>query len=262
MKNLEKLALFWEKVSVQDRDFSEAVLKRLWVLSYAPNGMWTYLTTVYFLVNSDEQGNLEQEKFASFLNKITAFIFAFAVFSPGVNALRTPVYPAMVDIVKGKDVYFEKHKFKEQELRSKFDSFVFYSNRPITKSMLAWWVFRQPNQGIMPRTLPLQIEHIYSRSRANKEPLKEEASLELLGNKSLLEAGINIRASDYRFEDKTKYYEGFTSADGSKREATVMVELREIGRRQKSFEEKDIMARNNLMITSFIEHLKDLDLIV
>lgn len=75
LQNLEKLAQFWQKVFIQDRGFSEEVLKRLWVLNYAPNGMWAYLTTVYFLANRDEQGNLNQEKFASFLEKITAFIF-------------------------------------------------------------------------------------------------------------------------------------------------------------------------------------------
>ena len=42
LDNLECLAEFWSKVSVQDEKFSDRVLKKLFVLNYAPNGMWTY----------------------------------------------------------------------------------------------------------------------------------------------------------------------------------------------------------------------------
>ena len=42
------LAHFWEDVSNQDRDrFSPRILHRLFVLNYAPNGMWTYFVSVY-----------------------------------------------------------------------------------------------------------------------------------------------------------------------------------------------------------------------
>ena len=33
------------------------------------------------------------------LNKITAFVWAYAVIRPGVNALRSPAYPEMINIV-------------------------------------------------------------------------------------------------------------------------------------------------------------------
>lgn len=71
--NLEQLAGFWERVDKQD-GFSERVLKRLFVLGYAPNGMWTYLVSVYFMSNKDEQGELDEGEFFSFLSLITAFI--------------------------------------------------------------------------------------------------------------------------------------------------------------------------------------------
>lgn len=41
--------------------------------------------------------------------------------------------------------------------------------------------------------------------------------MESLGNKSILEKKINIRASDYRFSDKIKYYQGFTTNKGKKK---------------------------------------------
>lgn len=47
---LEDLARFWENVVTQnDSIFSERVLKQLGVLRFAPNGMWTYLLSVYYL---------------------------------------------------------------------------------------------------------------------------------------------------------------------------------------------------------------------
>lgn len=89
---LKALALFWESVSDQDRDrFSDNVLKKLFVLNYAPNGMWQHITSVYFLQNRTEDGTLEDTKFCKFLDRITAFIFTYAITNPGVNALRTPI---------------------------------------------------------------------------------------------------------------------------------------------------------------------------
>lgn len=61
--------------------------------------MWTYFVSVYYIVNRDGQGMLEDEKFYKFLNKITAFIWAYAITNPGVNALRTPVFAEMINIV-------------------------------------------------------------------------------------------------------------------------------------------------------------------
>lgn len=96
-ENLMILASFWNDVARQnDERFSERILRRLFVLNYAPNGMWTYFVSVYFMQNRDEDGLLDDEAFYKFLNKITAFIWTYAVTNPGVNALRTPVYAEMV----------------------------------------------------------------------------------------------------------------------------------------------------------------------
>ena len=54
--------------------FTDKVLKRLSVLNNAPNGMWTYLLSVYFMKYSDEGGKLEEESLYTFLNRIIAFI--------------------------------------------------------------------------------------------------------------------------------------------------------------------------------------------
>ncbi len=61
---------------------------------------------------------------------------------------------------------------------------------------------------------------VFPKNRQNKgedSVLKNIDNLESLGNKSLLEKKIEIRASDYRFEDKIKYYRGYTNNKNQKK---------------------------------------------
>lgn len=91
--NLKLLADFWADIYSQNGErFSESILKKLFVLNYAPNGMWHYFLSVYFLQNKDENNQLDEDKLDDFLNRIIAFIWAYSFTNPGVNALRTPVY--------------------------------------------------------------------------------------------------------------------------------------------------------------------------
>ena len=255
--NLINLAEFWEDVSNQDKDrFSQRVLKRLFVLNYAPNGMWTYFVSVFYLQNKDKNNLLDDELFYNFLNKIIAFIWAYAVVNPGVNALRTPVYAEMVNIVNKEPVTFAEYKFEEGAVRNIFANFVFSNIRPITKSMLAWWTFQNEKQGLLSLETVFEIEHIYARNRYDKDKsLDDIKNLEKLGNKALLEKRINIRAADYRFADKIKYYQGFVNSRNQKKEGTQIDELLNLAGTLSDFTENDIEQRNKYMIDSFIEFL-------
>lgn len=136
-ENLIDLVNFWNDIYDQNVErFSEDVLKRLYVLNYAPNGMWTYFVSVYYIANRDAEGMLDDNEFYNFLSKITAFIWAYAVTNPGVNALRTPLYPEMINIVNKQPVKFEEFLFSPEQLENKFRNFDFKNQRPITKSML------------------------------------------------------------------------------------------------------------------------------
>lgn len=255
--NLEKLASFWKSIADQDDSvFSERILKRLSVLNNAPNGMWTYLLSVYFMKNSDENGMLEEEGLYLFLNRMIAFIWTYAVMRPGVNALRTPAYPAMIDIVNGKEVDFADFKFDTTQVRTMFTNYEFTNQRPITRSMLAWWAYNDENQQLISNDTTLEVEHIFSRQRQmNERTLKDKNSLESLGNKALLEKGINIRASDYRFEDKKKYYLGFTNDKGKVKEGTKVYELNNLAKTKEDFQETDIVSRKNTIIEAFIDFI-------
>lgn len=136
LKNLEDLAMFWSNVVYQEDIFSDRILRKLFVLKYAPNGMWTYLVSVYFLKNKDENGGLDEEKFYYFLNKIIAFIWTYALVHPGVNALRTPAYPEMINIIDGLPIEFKDYKFDIEQVQNVLDNYSFTNGRPITKSMV------------------------------------------------------------------------------------------------------------------------------
>ena len=262
LDNLECLAEFWRKVSVQDEKFSDRVLKKLFVLNYAPNGMWTYLVSVYYMQYRDSDGLLNEEKFYDFLDKITAFIFGYAFIRPGVNALRSPVYPEMINIVSNFPVTFSGYKFEEDNVKSIMRSYAFTNGRPITKSILAWWAYSNQEQELMPIDANLEIEHIYSKKRQeNENSLKEKSSLESLGNKALLEKNINIRASDYRFTDKIKYYQGYTSANGKLKPGTKVYELLKISNEKSDYTEQDIVERKEEIIEGFLQYLRDNELI-
>lgn len=218
-ENLNDLAAFWNDVASQNSDrFSDRVLRRLFVLNYAPNGMWTYLVSVYYMHNRDKNGMLDDEKLFGFLHKITGFIWGYAVTNPGVNSLRTPVFAEMMNIVNDRPVMFSEFKFEGEKLLNLLKNYTFSNNRALTKSMLAWWAFNDDDQTLLQLETSYEIEHIYAKNRYTMEKsLNNKMNLEALGNKVMLEKRINIRASDYKFDDKIKFYLGFT--DG--REAAV-----------------------------------------
>ncbi|GHU12250.1 hypothetical protein FACS1894161_0060 [Spirochaetia bacterium] len=261
--NLKILAVFWKDVSNQnDERFSEAVLRKFFVLNHAPNGMWNYFVSVYFMQNKDTGEKLDDKKFENFLTKIIAFIWAYAVMHPGVNALRTPVFAEMLNIVDNKSVDFAEHKFDSNSVKIAFDNYGFNNYRQITKSMLAWWAFTDAEQSLLSIKDNFEIEHIFAKNRQkNDRVLKNDKNLESLGNKALLEERINIRASDYRFSDKIKYYQGFKNDKGKFKDGTQIRELVKLAKTNKDFTEEDIEDRNHQIIEKFIFFLKENKLI-
>ena len=257
-ENLIKLSKFWEDVSNQSQDkFSDRILKKLFILEYAPNSMWTYFVSVYFMKNADNDGNLDERLFFEFLSTIIGFIWAYSIIRPGVNALRAPVYSEMINIVNGREISFSDYKFDKDELRTQITNFKFYNGRPVTKSMLAWWMFNFGEQRVVSIESVFEIEHIYAKNRPFSG---DKERLELLGNKSMLEKRVNIRASDYRFSDKIKWYNGYQNNRGQIKEGTNVFELRKLAQEKTDFIGSDIEDRNFEIINSFIEYIGSINL--
>ena len=256
-ENLKDLAQFWEDITDQNRErFSEEVLKKLFILNYAPNSMWNYFISVYYLANRTEDGKLDDEDFKMFLDRTIAFIWGYAIMHPGVNALRTPIFAEMLNIVNLNEVTFSDFKFDKEQTRSAILIYDFKNGRPITKSMLALRMMLNKEQLYPKLSQQFDIEHIYPRKRQeNEKGLSNNRQIDLLGNKSLLEKRVNIRASDYRFEDKIKYYQGFDNSRGQRIGGTENLELKNISNVYKKFGEKEIVERTNLFIDDFMNLL-------
>lgn len=256
-ENLKDLAQFWEDITDQNRErFSEDVLKKLFILNYAPNSMWNYFISVYYLANRTEDGKLDDEGFKMFLDRTIAFIWGYAIIHPGVNALRTPIFAEMLNIVNLNEVTFSDFKFDKEQTRSAILIYDFKNGRPITKSMLALRMMLNKEQSYPKLSQQFDIEHIYPRKRQeNEKGLSNDRQIDLLGNKSLLEKRINIRASDYRFEDKIKYYQGFDNSRGQRIGGTENLELKNISNVYKKFGEKEIVERTDLFIDDFMNLL-------
>lgn len=263
LNNLEQLADFWNDISNQESDrFSNRILRRLFVLNYAPNGMWNYFVSVYFMKNKDKNGNLDENNFYDFLTKTIAFVFAYSITNPGVNALRTPIFTEMINIIEDKKIDFKEFKFEEDSLRAKINNYEFSNNRAITKSMLTWWAFYDDSQKLLSLETVFEIEHIFAKKRQeNEKSLKDAKQLESLGNKCILEKKINIRASDYKFSDKIKYYKGFTTDKGQKKQGTGVGELLKLANSKLDFTESDIQNRHDKIIDSFVSFLKQNNLL-
>ena len=260
---LEALAEFWKSVETQSDVFSDRILKQLFVLKYAPNGMWSYFLSVYFMANRNEQNKLEEESLYKFLNKTIAFIWSYSFVRPGVNALRVPLYPEMINIVNGKEVSFNDYLLNKSEVENAINNYIFTNGRPITKSMLAWWMYQNPNQDLIDKNIKLEIEHIYPKKRQEMEcSLSDKNYLEKLGNKALLEENINIRASDYRFKDKAKYYEGFTNDKGVYKNGTQDIELLELSKSYEDYTEENILNRTEKIIKCFIDFVNGQELFI
>lgn len=257
IKDLMILLNFWESVIDQDTDrFTEDVLKKLFVLKYAPNGMWEYITSVYFLSYKDDQGLLDNMAFSAFLSKITAFIYAYSLTNPGVNALRTPVYAEMIKVYNKQPCDFSDYRFEKGHVRTVLENYKFTNNRAVTRSLITWYAFTFKEQKRpLSNISGFDIEHIYAKERHNKEnKLENPNRLEELGNKILLEKSINIRASDYRFEDKKKYYKGYTNAQGKTLPGSMIAEYSQLIKKD-DFAEADIIERNKKIHDKFIEFL-------
>lgn len=252
-EDLIALANFWNDVAKRNEKFSMPVLKRLYVLSYAPYSIWAYIVSLYFMGNRE----LDKDKFYKFLDKITALLLLHAITNPGTHSIRRPFFMEFQNILHGLPLEFKQSIMEEKFFRAVLRNTKFSPTRPITRSILAWWTFHFDAQELPPLDTRLEVEHIYAKNRhKNFEPLNNPDTLEFLGNKALLEKRINIAATCYRLADKKKFYLG----DGEKA-GTFNLELRGLAQTHDDFTEADIIERNEEIFDAFIEYLRGNDLL-
>ena len=264
-EDLKTLANFWSDVSIQNKSrFSDNVLKQLFILNFAPNNMWTFIVSVYFMNNKDEQNSLNNEKFELFLKKIIAFILATEFVYPGVSNLKTPIFNEILVVKNHQEITFKDYLFFEEDVRNSMQKFHASNNKKMTRSILSWWIYNSKNkdneiQSLLSLNEFYDIEHIFPKSKLKFGTLNDENLIDSLGNKSLLESSINNFASNYTFPEKQLCYLGKIKPN----KATKIVNLLDMANDidLQSFKDKEINERTELIINSFVQHLKDLKLI-
>ena len=259
--DLETLAQFWDGVAKRDDKLSPRVLRKLYVLSYSPYSVWSYVVSLYFI----SWRELDDEDFCRFLDKTTALILLNGILDSGKQTIRRPFVLEFKNIYNGDPIKFEQYRQKESLVRSRLGEMNFSNTKPITRAMLLWWTFyRDAAQDLPPLGTKLEIEHIYAKNRCNFDPLNDPDALEFLGNKTLLEKRINIGAADYRFADKKKYYFGWQPPGKGKKyqHGTFNRELRTLAETRDDFTEDDILTRNEEIFAAFIEYLRGQNLLI
>jgi len=254
-EDLETLAQFWDDVATRSDRFSPQILKKIYVLSYSPYSVWSYVVSLYFM----SWHELDEKDFCKFLDKITALILINGVLDFGKQTIRRPFVLEFKNIYNGEPIKFEQYRQKEHIVRSRFADMKFSNSKQITRAMLAWWIFQNPAQELPPLGVELQIEHILPKNRQElHHVLTNPDALEFLGNKTLLEKTINIRASDFRLVDKRIYYFG----GGKSKHGTFNLELRTLAEMHDDFTEENILERNEKIFEAFINYLRENDLLL
>lgn len=248
LHDLEVLVDFWNKVTCLHEDFSDEVRKRLYVLKYAPNRMWTNFASVYYMHHKDNFfEESKQDDFKEFLDKSIAFFWGAVVNGTSLGSIKNPIFKAMKDIVDDNEITLRE--FSEEGIKSSLEHYDFRNGRPITKAMLTWWSVIEKGENL-DLSKEYDIEHIYAKKLYDDiGGLEDKKTLELLGNKSLLEKRINVRVSDNWFEVKCTMKNGYN--------ASVIKEMQEMADNYgKRFEEKDILSRNKKIHEAFLKFLK------
>ena len=68
-------------------------------------------------------------------------------------------------------------------------------------------------------------------------------------------------AIDFRFGDKMKYYNGYTTSKGDDKKATCVLELKQLAKTKTDFAETDIKERTNTILKAFGKFLDEQGLI-
>lgn len=165
----------------------------------------------------------------------------------------------MAHYAKDRTIDFTKHALGNQDyIREAFETFSSSRNQSV-KFLLYWYAYQNPQQELIPTGKKISVEHIFSKNRATvRGALDDPSCVELIGNKSIMESNLNIRASDFRFEDKRAYYLG-TRDD--KRKPTMIRDLRELASNKADFTEEDIKERTECIFQTLLSFLRRYDLV-
>lgn len=210
MEDIMSLADFWHAINSENGWEKESpdylidtdAWKYIHCLSNYPNEFWKYATSVYYLKN---RGESFSEQFTSFLQKLTAFLFAKFIDAPTVNAIKDDIYQACISIQHNNEFEFQFEL--EDDFKSRIES---QAAAKLSRGLLLLHAYQNPNQK---DTIPwgFDIEHIFPKKWQNTnyngwEEDDAQQYLNKFGNKIVFEKKLNIQAGNGYFGKKKQRY--------------------------------------------------------
>lgn len=232
--------------------FSPDTLRRAYILFRFNNAVCYHALVYYFFSKCDENYQLNDDDFKTYLDNVIAFFLGATCTGSGTNFTEHGFNPikCLADcpskIFHG---FMASRAIIENNLRN------FFSMRGKTfcrQVVLNWWAFKNENQELVDLDTKFTYEHIFPKKRLDFEPMDNPNNIELLGNIALLEKSVNCRASDYRFADKKKFYIGFANSSGIYKRGTCNRELQQLAATKNDFTEADIIDRNEQIIAEIL----------
>lgn len=256
LNDLEDLADFWNRYEGEE-GFSNPVLKDFFVLRFAPNKLWQDAVSNYYLVNRNEDGRLDQDTFHDYLQRLIAFLYG-AVAAGATSTWERREIDKEAGFLAGRTDWSPlKRRITEYDMKSALNALGPWKR--INKGILAWWMMSNENQEPIALGIDFDVEHIYARKRHQNHPGEiTEEQLESLGNKSLLEKRINIRAADYDFSDKRAIYRG----TAGRKAGTDVRELLDLADGNDDFASHEIDARTAEIKESFLRFLEQAGVVI
>ena len=205
----------------------------------------------------NNNGTLDNVYFAKFLEQLTACALLVSIDPVLSRSFGASISSKLVDVCKFGNISFDSNllKFTSLDIKVLLQNFNFLPSKQATKAFLAWWAFTNHFQHLLSYVDTVwTIEHIYSKRKAVDNQFD---FVDNIGNLVFLEKGINIRASDYRFVDKVKYYTGQVNSGRNRKPICTQIrELIDLSHTHTSFTESDIKNREQLMYNTFISFLQ------
>ena len=192
------------------------------------NAYWRYMITTYFFIHYlDKENPLDKDRFAEFIKKTVAYTVVHLSTGSG-NDFKNGIFNQLHAIYEKDDfALFDKdYTIEDFKKALKEEESCYKGTNELLRALLLLHAYLNPRQAdLIPENF--QVEHIFAKNwlnrinageiaigdwnYANKDKL--DTRVEQLGNKVILEHGINARASDYKFSTKRAYYKKSKIAD-------------------------------------------------
>lgn len=234
LNDLSCLVEFWSVVNkrqVIDNEVwtqNSAILKVLDILSSYPNEFWKYPVIIYYLKYKDIP-NFE-EKYLTFLRRLTAELLARYIITPTINAVKQRILNLNAEIY-----HSDTPKFEFAAVEENLRDYLKTPHRNVVRMLLKTLAYEKQEE-----LLPFgwEIEHIlpqkWQTSFFPENTAKEvERLVEHLGNKLPFEKKLNVIASNGYFKKKQESYN----------QSNIQI-VRELSREKEKWDLEDIRERD------------------